>query len=133
MSISPEQAPPATLSHLLRALGVVLVLGGLGHVAGVTRFYYTHGLPGVDRVLLDIWVGEAQILGGALYMASFRAMRAGSRWRSLAVAGALTMLTYAIPFIPVLVARAPVGFQIPPVVYATLSLFILVKSRTAPN
>jgi hypothetical protein len=119
----------AAVSQLLRALGVILVLGGLGHSAGVIHLYMTRGLPDVNRVLLDVWVAEAQIIGGGLYVAAFRARRAGAAWQGLSVAGALTVLAYAVPFIPVLFVRAPVMFQIPPVVYALLSAFVMVRAR----
>jgi hypothetical protein len=124
------------VSQLLRALGVILVLGGLGHLIGVIYFYVTQGVPDVNRVLLDAWVAEAQILGGGLYLAAFRAMRAGSAWRALSVSGALTILVYAVPFIPVLFFRAPMMFRIPPIIYLLLSVFILVRtarSRTSQS
>ncbi len=113
------------MSKLLLALGVILIVGGLGHFAGVIHLYITQGVPEINRVLLDAWVGEAQVVAGGLYFASFRAMRAGSAWRHLSVAGALMILAYAVPFIPVLLVRAPMMFRIPPIVYASLSVFIL--------
>jgi hypothetical protein len=115
------------VSKLLLALGVILILGGLGHSAGVVHLYITQGVPEMNRVLLDAWVAEAQIVAGALYVASFRAMRAGSEWRNLSVAGALMILVYAVPFIPVLLVRAPMIFRIPPIVYTALSVFILAR------
>ena len=51
----------------MSTLGVVLVLGGVAHTAGVTRLYVTQGVPDANRVLLDtcafIWWDSA---GGAL-------------------------------------------------------------------
>ncbi len=96
------------MSQLLRALGLILVLGGLGHSIGVIHFYLTRGVPDANRVLLDTWVAEAQIIGGGLYLAAFRALRAGSVWKGLTITGALTVLAYAVPFIPILFVRAPV-------------------------
>lgn len=55
----------------------------------------------MNRVLLDTWVAEAQVVAGAFYVAAWRAMRAGPGWRNLSVAGALTVLAYAVPFIRV--------------------------------
>lgn len=118
----------AAVSQLLRALGIILMLGGLGHTVGVIHLYVTHGIPDVNRVLLDVWVAEAQILGGGLYFAAFRALRAGSAWKGLSVAGALTVLAYAVPFIPVLLVRAPVMFRIPTVVYVLFSVFIALRA-----
>lgn len=116
------------MSRLLLALGIILILGGIGHSAGVIHLYVTQGIPEINRVLLDAWVAEAQILSGALYVASFRALRIGSPWRSLSVGGALTLLAYALPFIPVLFMRAPLMFRIPPVAYAALSVVVLVRA-----
>ena len=122
------------MSQLLPALGVILMLGGLGHSIGVIHLYITEGLPDANRVLLDVWVAEAQILGGGLYLAAFRAKRAGSAWRALSVFGALTIMLYAVPFVPVLFFRAPVMFRIPPIIYLLFSVFILARtarSRTS--
>lgn len=119
------------MSQLLRTLGVILVLGGLGHSLGVIHLYVTQGVPDVNRVLLDAWVAESQILGGGLYVAAFRALRAGFAWRGLSLAGALTIVAYAVPFIPVLFVRAPVMFRIPPVVYLLLSIFIALRVARA--
>jgi hypothetical protein len=122
------------VNHLLLALGVVLVLGGLAHSIGVIHLYVTSGVPEVNRVLLDTWVAEAQIIGGSLYLAAVRAMRAGSAWRGLAVAGALTVLAYAVPFIPVLFVRVPLAFRIPATVYACVSVFIALRAaRSNPR
>ena len=121
------------MDRLLRMFGVVLVLGGLAHSTGVAHLYVTSGVPDLNRVLLDTWVAEAQIVGGALYFVAFRAMRGGSAWSAWAVGGALTILAYAVPFIPVLFMRAPLIFRIPPTVYALLSLFIALRAARAMN
>ncbi len=121
------------MGRLLRMLGVVLMLGGLAHSAGVAHLYVTGGVPDLNRVLLDAWVAEAQLVGGALYLVAFRAMRVGSAWRAWAVGGALTILAYAVPFIPVLFMRAPPMFRIPPTVYALLSLFIALRAARRMN
>ena len=122
-----------TVTQLLRALGAILVLGGLGHSVGVVHLYLTSGVPEVNRVLLDVWVAEAQVVGGSLYVAAFRAMRADREWRGLAIAGAVTILAYALPFIPVLFARAPLMFRIPATVYALASVFIVWRTAGLAN
>ncbi len=116
------------MTRLLAGTGVVLVLGGLGHSGGVIHLYATAGVPDTNRVLLDIWIAEAQLLTGGLYVAASRALRAGSRWRALSVAGALTMIGFAIPILPVLVARAPLIFRVPAIIYLAISLFILARA-----
>jgi hypothetical protein len=123
------------VSQLLRALGVILVLGGVGHSIGVIHLYVTRGVPDVNRVLLDTWVAEAQLIGDGLYVAAFRAMRTGSPWKGLTVAAALTILAYAVPFLPILFVRAPAAFRIPPIIYAFLSVFIAfrVAKSTGPS
>ena len=114
-------------------LGVALVLGGLVHSAGVAHLYVTRGGPDLNHVLLDTWVAQGQIVGGALYFSAFRAMRAGSAWRAWAIAGASTILAYAVPFIPVLFVRAPPMFRIPPTVYALLGLYIGLRAARPMN
>jgi hypothetical protein len=116
------------MSRLLLALGIILILGGVGHSAGVIHLYVTEGVPEINRVLLDAWVAEAQILAGILYLASCRALRAGSPWSGLSIGGAVMLLAYAVPFIPVLVMRAPAMFRIPTIAYATLSVIILFRA-----
>jgi hypothetical protein len=107
------------------------MLGGLGHSAGVIHLYATSGVPDANRVLLDIWIAEAQLVAGGLYLAAFRARRAGSRWRALTVFGALTAIGYAVPMLPVLFARAAFLFRVPAMVYLTLSVFILARAVMA--
>jgi hypothetical protein len=116
------------VSRLLSVIGVVLVAGGLGHSAGVVQRYVSVGVPDANRVLLDIWIAEAQLLSGALYIAASRAMRARSEWRALAVFGALSIIGFAVPMVPVLVARAPLIFRVPDIIYLVVSLFILVRA-----
>jgi hypothetical protein len=121
--------PSATTTRLLWALGAVLIIGGLGHFVGILRFYITQGVPDANRVLLDVWIGEAQLIGGALYVAAFRAVRSHARWQSLGMFGAVTIIGYAVPILPVLIARAPVLFRVPAIVYLVLSLWILTRAR----
>jgi VIT1/CCC1 family predicted Fe2+/Mn2+ transporter len=113
------------LTHLLRILGVTLVLGGLGHTAGVLQLYATQGIPDGNRIMLDLWIAEAQILGGALYLAAWRGRRAQTTWRALAAFGAVTMIGFAVPALPLLVARAPLILAVPAMAYLAASLVIL--------
>jgi hypothetical protein len=113
------------LTRLLQILGITLVLGGLAHSAGVIHLYTTQGVPDANRIMLDVWIAEAQLLSGGLYLAASRAHRARAGWRGLAAFGALTMIGFAAPILPVLVARAPFIFRVPAVVYLVLSLIIL--------
>lgn len=113
------------VNQLLRGLGIVLLLGGLGHSAGVLHLYLTAGFPEANRILLDVWVAEAQLLGGGLYLAASRASRAGKPSRTLAVFGALVIMGFAVPMLPVLFSRAPLVFRIPVVTYLLLSIWIL--------
>jgi VIT1/CCC1 family predicted Fe2+/Mn2+ transporter len=85
----------------------------------------SRGVPDANRIMLDIWIAEAQLLSGALYVAAWRSRRTGSPWRGLAAFGALTMIGFAVPILPVLIARAPLIFWIPAIVYLALSLVIV--------
>jgi hypothetical protein len=119
------------VSRLLRAVGIVLVLGGLAHTAGVIHLYVVEGVPDANRVMLDVWIAEAQLLAGALYVAASRARRAGTPWRALGAFGAVTIIGYAVPILPVLFSRAPIVFRVPPIVYLLVSVFILARAVKA--
>ena len=111
---------------MLKALAIVLLLGGIGHSGGIAYLYATTGVPEANRVLLDLWVAEVHFLAGGLYLAaSSRAMDGAAR-RLLAGFGALTVVGFATPMLPVLFARAPIVFRIPPLVYLAASLLVLV-------
>jgi hypothetical protein len=116
------------VKRLLIALGSVLVLGGVGHFIGIGRLYVTHGVPDANRVLLDVWIGEAQIIGGGLYLAASRATESKAR-QSFGMFGAVTIIGYAAPILPVLFARAPMLLIVAPTVYLILSLWILMAGR----
>ena len=117
---------PRWCTRLLAILGWTLLLGGAGHFAGVARLYLAQGVPTADRVLLDVWIGQAQLLGGALYLAAWRASRRGAPARTAAIAGALVVIGYAAAFVPVLLSRAPGRFWIVPSTYLAASLVVLV-------
>ena len=103
--------------------GVVLLLGGIAHTFGVTRLYVTSGVPDANRVLLDAWIAEAQFVAGALFIKAARSAEP----RPWTIGAALVVWSYAIPFLPVLVRRAPPIFWVPPIVY-TLASLALVRS-----
>ncbi|MCI0746167.1 MAG: hypothetical protein L0Y58_12245 [Verrucomicrobia subdivision 3 bacterium] len=129
-----DTAPPHVyLRRLMLVLGIILCLGSLGHAFGVARFYIAQGIPDANRVLLDVWIAEAQLLGGALYLVAYRALRSGRPWRTAAGCGALTVCSYAGPFIPVLFVRAPIAFRIPPVIHLLLSVLILIHAASRPR
>jgi hypothetical protein len=111
-----------------KIFGLVLVLSGLGHSAGVLHFYLTAGVPDANRVLLDIWIAEALVLGGGLYLAATWGSHAGRSWRTLAIFGSLTIIGCILPMIPVLFSRASLVFRIPAVLYLLLSFLVLIRS-----
>ena len=41
------------------------MLGGLAHSAGVIHFSVVDGVPDANRVMLDVWIAEPQLLAGA--------------------------------------------------------------------
>jgi hypothetical protein len=108
----------------LRALGVVLLLGGAAHSAGVTYFYLTAGVPDANRVLVDMWVAQAQLLAASLYLAAFREARRGRAWQGLAAFAALTIIGFAAAMLPVLFSRAPAA-SIPVAVYLVCSVLVV--------
>ena len=116
------------VNRFLKLFGIVLLLSGLAHSAGVARFYVIAGVPDANRVLLDVWVAEGLLLGGGLYLAACRAARAGHSPRVLAVFGSLTIIGFTAPMTPVLISRAPIHFVMLTVIYLLLSLVILANT-----
>jgi len=119
--------------RLMWGLGLVLLLGGIAHSAGVVRLYLTASVPEANRVLLDVWIAQAQMLSGALYLVAARHARTGRPWRSLAVFGALTIIGFTGAMLPVLFHRAQVIFRLPLIVYSLLSASILVSTLGLPG
>jgi|ERR1043166_6197259 hypothetical protein len=113
------------MTKLLLILGITLLLGGFGHSIGVTRLYATAGRPDANRILLDVWVAEAQLLGGGLFVAAARSARNGVAWRALAAFGSLTTIGFTVAMLPVLFSRAPVIFRVAPIIYLLISIVIL--------
>jgi hypothetical protein len=109
---SMKNAP--TVRRFLLVLGVVLVLGGVAHAVGVSLRYVKAGVPDANRVLLDVWIGEAQVAAGALFLAARKKIDPGP-W---ALGAALLVWTWALPFLPVLVRRAPPIFWVMPIFYS---------------
>jgi hypothetical protein len=113
------------LQKLPFGLGLVLLLGGAAHTLGVAHFYATHGVPSLNRVLLDVWIAEAQLGAGYLFVKGARS-RTPRPW---SVGAILILWSYALPFLPVLFHRAPPIFWIAPSVYVLLSLAVLERLR----
>jgi hypothetical protein len=111
--------------RLCLGLGVTMMIGGVGHTLGVGHLYTTKGWPDLNRILLDIWIAEAQLAGGFLFV---RASRSDDPKPWIFGAAAIVW-SYAVPFLPVLVHRAPVVFWVPPSLYALLSTWIVLSAR----
>lgn len=107
---------------LTRILGVVLVLGGVAHTAGVAHHYVAHGLPDANRLLLDAWIAEAQLAGGILFLLG----------RDFVLAGACVVWSWALPFLPVLIHRAKPHFIVMPIVYSLASVLVVSFRRKMP-
>ncbi len=97
-------------------LGVMMMVGSVAHTLGVGHLYATKGWPDLNRILLDIWIAEAQLGGGFLFVRAYRSEDP----RPWTVGGAMIVWSYAVPFLPVLVHRAPVVFWVPPSLYSIL-------------
>jgi hypothetical protein len=109
----------------LIALGVLLLLGGLAHSVGVSHLYVTHGVPSLDRVLLDVWIAEAQLGAGGLLLIAARRPEPHP-W---VVGASLIVWSWALPFLPVLIQRARPIFWVMPTLYSVACLAALVRSR----
>ena len=120
------------MTRLLKVLGITLLLGGLGHTVGVARLYLTSGVSDANRVMVDLFVAEAQFLAGGLY---FSASRSASivAWRPLAGFAAVAAIGFALPSLIFLYSRAPAFFIVPPAVYLVASVFVLVRLSSSGN
>jgi hypothetical protein len=114
--------------RLIKIFGLVFVLSALAHSAGVLHFYITEGVPDANRVLLDIWIAEALLLGGGLYLAASCGSHSVKSSRALAIFGSLTIIGFTLPMIPVLFSRAPMVFRVLPVIYLLLSTLVLIRA-----
>ena len=115
------------MTKTLKVLGIALLLGGLGHTVGIARLYLTSGVPDANRVMVDLWVAEAQLLAGGLYFSASRSASAIAAWRPLAGFGAMAAIGFALPSFALLYSRAPAFFIAAPVVYFVASVFVLVR------
>src|SRR5689334_3357789 len=122
----PAPMHPRATERFFAALGAVLVAGGLAHGFGVSRLYLGAGVPDANRVLLDLWVLEAQVAGGALYLWAWRRLRRGADALGPAVGGAVTVMSYAASFLPVLFTRASWVFRAMPSLYLLASVAAVV-------
>lgn len=114
-------------SRWILRFGVVLLLGGAAHTFGVARLYARMGVPDANRVLLDAWVAEAQLVAGALFLRAGRSAEP----RPWTIGAALAVWSYAVPFLPVLLRRAPPIFWVPPILYSLASAALV--RGTAPR
>ncbi len=119
----------------LRILGVVLVLGGLAHAAGVTQKYASVGWSERHKAELVAFIGLVHLAGGALDLLAAGMLRRDepSARRAAALACGFTIAWTALD-LPILFAEAKLFFQVMPVVYlathtALLVALVLPKAR----
>jgi len=121
------------MTKMLKVLGITLLLGGLGHTVGVARLYLTSGVPEANRVMVDLWVAQAQFLAGGLYFSAARSTSAIAAWRPLASFGAMAAIGFALPSFVLLYFRAPAFFLTAPAVYLVASVVVLVRAVSSRN
>jgi hypothetical protein len=66
--------------------------------------------------MLDVWIAEPQLLGSSLHLWAWRARRAHGAWRLLSAFGALTIIGFTLPILPLLFLRTPLVFRVPALV-----------------
>ena len=121
----PTEDMKGAARRLCLGLGVAMLLGGVAHTIGVGHLYVTKGWPDLNRILLDVWIAEAQLAGGFLFIKASRS----DDPRPWSVGAAAIVWSYTIPFLPVLVHRAPVVFWVAPTLYSLVSAWLLVTIR----
>ena len=67
----------------------------------------------------------AQLLSGAFYLIACRQFRLGQPWQTALFCGALTVGSFALPLMSMLLVRRPMVFQIPLGIYLLLNGWIL--------
>jgi len=70
-------------------------------------------------------------LGGAMFFAAFRNFQDDKICRVSSIMGALIVLAWAVPIVPVIFVRAPRYLLIPPLVYGLASVCVLIAGRRA--
>jgi hypothetical protein len=105
-------------------LGAVLLVGGAAHTFGVSDRYLDKGFPDPNRILLDVWIAEAQLAAGFFFVKATRSPQP----RPWAFAAAVVIWSYALPFLPVLLHRARVIFWVMPSIYSILSLVVVLST-----
>jgi hypothetical protein len=121
------------VKHAFTAAGLVMVLGGLGHWAGVAVRASQGTLENPIPYL--VLIGLAQVTPGALLVIAGRAHAAGERaGRAIAAIAAIVTVVYAAAVLPAL-GDSPLLFQIAPVVYAlaAITLAALALRGSAPT
>ena len=106
---------------------MTLLLAGLGHSFGVMFLYLEAGVPDTNRVMLDVWVAEAQFLAGGLFVSAFRHFRSGVAWRTLALFAALTTIGFTAAILPALLSCRPLILSVPPICYLLCSILVLAR------
>lgn len=116
-----------------KLVGAILVLGGLGHLAGVLFRVWHQGLPSGDRLAFLMFVAVAHWTGGALNLVAAAALRRGedSALALLAIAlgligGWAAIQAPAFVHHPSLISSGPLTYLV-----AQAALFTLVRSELA--
>jgi hypothetical protein len=105
------------LARGILAAGIVLIAGGVAHLAGVMHHYATAGAPAPRHVVYDLFIGYFHLGAGALDVLASYGVSRGEPWAKpvLAIASAL-VVAFGATVSPVVV-HAPVIFRVMPIVY----------------
>jgi hypothetical protein len=106
-------------------LGVVLLLGGTGHFAGISRRFLARGLPDGHRVAFLIFVGVLQLAGGGLNLIARGGLRDGEAWaRRVSLVACALVIAYAASVLPLL-GQASLFLRVAPAAYLVLHAALL--------
>ncbi|WP_437673508.1 hypothetical protein [Sorangium sp. So ce131] len=113
------------LASLTVALGVVLLLGGTAHSAGVLRAFAAKGIPGGDRAAYLAFISLIHWTAGALDVLAGRGLRRGEPWtRGVLTISGLLVTAWGCVELPLLV-DAPLLLRVMPVLYPAAHLGVL--------
>lgn len=115
----------------VKLAGIVLLLGGTAHAAGVIHRLVTHGVPDGHRVAYLAFISVVHWTAGALDVIASGGLGRAEPWapRVLAVSAAL-VTAYGVTVSPLLTS-AGVLFRVTPVLYTAMHLVLLASAIRA--
>ena len=125
-----REAVSSRVARFARVLGAILILGGAGHVAGVSALVIRQGAPPRDRLSFLAFVALAHWSAGALNLLSASMLRVGDPFARAAMAIALGIIGgWAAIQLPAFLHH-PTVISSGPLVYLVAQIALLSAAHT---